>query len=42
MVAVAAIAMAPATSPAKPAIKSSEREGDAAATPTIRLAVETR
>src|SRR6185437_12174316 len=37
----AAIDMAPATNPATPAISTSLRVADAAATPTIRLAVET-
>ena len=37
----AAIDMAPATRPATPAIRMLPRSGVAAATPTIRLAVET-
>lgn len=37
----AAMDMAPATRPATPAIRTSEVAVDAAATPTIRLAVET-
>lgn len=37
----AAIDMAPATSPATPAMRTSEVAAEAAATPTIRLAVET-
>ena len=37
----AAMDMAPATSPATPATRTSERPDEAAATPTIRLAVET-